>query len=85
MHAAEPGRPPVEPSSGELTSADPANPDQAAVQGQLTGSPWHGIPTANLISGGLLTVALPFLAWWLVRLIAASRRAQSEDFLDGIF
>jgi hypothetical protein len=76
---------PINPDQTVIMVFNPANPDQAAVQGQIEGSPWHGIPTANLISGGLLTAALPFLIWGLVRVRAAGRRAQSEDFLDGIF
>ena len=33
---------------------------------QIIGSVWHGAPTANLISGGLFTLALPPLLWLLV-------------------
>ncbi len=76
---------PINPHQAVTVVYNPANLDQAAVRGQITGSPWHGIPTANLISSGLLTVALPFLVWRLVRFIAAGRRSRSEDFLDGIF
>jgi hypothetical protein len=44
----------------------PSNPQVAAAAQQLSGSVWHGAPTANLISGGLLTLALPPLLWFLV-------------------
>jgi hypothetical protein len=32
---------------------DPADPQTAAVRGQVTRSPWHGAPTGNVIAGGL--------------------------------
>jgi Protein of unknown function (DUF3592) len=76
---------PADPGQTITVVYNPLNPQQAAVRAQIEGSPWHGIPTANLISGGLLTLALPFLTWAVVRRIAAGRRAKSEDFLDGIF
>lgn len=44
----------------------PSHPDVAAASQQITGSVWHGAPTANLISGGLFTLALPPLIWLLV-------------------
>jgi hypothetical protein len=45
----------------------PSDPDEAAVAGQLDGSPWRGAVTGNLISGALLTVALVSLTWWAIR------------------
>jgi hypothetical protein len=44
----------------------PSDPQTAAAAQQLAGSVWHGAPTANLISGGLLTLALPPSLWLLV-------------------
>jgi hypothetical protein len=52
----------------------PSNPGEAAVAGQLDGSPWRGAPTGNLISGGLLTVSLGPLIWFTIRRIRKSSR-----------
>jgi hypothetical protein len=51
----------------------PSHPATAAVAGQLASSPWRGAPTANLITGAILTVALFPLTW------AAVRRSRSAD------
>ena len=64
---------------------DPAEPDRAAVAGQLRGSPWGGAPLGNLISGTLLTLALPVLAWRTARRIRDRRRATREGLLEGIW
>lgn len=46
---------------------DPADPAAAAVSAQLpSGSVWAGAPAGNLVSGALLTAALPLLVWRLV-------------------
>jgi hypothetical protein len=44
----------------------PSDPLVAAAEQQLTGSVWHGAPTANLIVGGLFTLALPPVVFFLV-------------------
>jgi hypothetical protein len=51
-----------------------ADPDTAAAERQIAGSVWHGAPTGNLVSAALLTLALPFLLWRLVRRISRRRR-----------
>jgi hypothetical protein len=39
----------------------------------------------NLISGALLTLALPVLAWRTVRRLRDQRRAAREDLIEGIW
>ncbi len=56
----------------------------AAAEQQITGSIWHGAPTANLISGGLPTLALPALAWLLVLRIRRRRWRQAREFVDDL-
>jgi hypothetical protein len=60
---------------------NPANPDQAAVLGQITGSPWGGAPITNVIVGGILTLTLPFLVWALVARITQLRRRRLSGLL----
>jgi hypothetical protein len=60
---------------------NPANPDQAAVLGQITGSPWGGAPITNVIVGGILTLTLPFLVWALVARITWLRRRRLSDLM----
>jgi hypothetical protein len=61
----------------------PFDPQVAAAKQQITGSVWHGAPTANLITGGLFTLALPPLSWLLVlrvrRLRSRRVKAMVED------
>ena len=64
---------------------DPARPATAAAAGQLSGSPWHGAPTGNVISGALLAVTLVPLTWLTVRRIQSLRREQREGFFEGLF
>jgi len=64
---------------------DPARPGRAAVAGQLRGSPWGGAPLGNLISGALLTLALPVLTRGTARRIRDRRRATREGLLEGIW
>jgi hypothetical protein len=65
----------------------PGDPLTAAARQQIAGSVWHGAPTANLISGSLLTVALPALIFYLVIRIRRERRARNatviEDFINA--
>lgn len=63
---------------------DPAQPTTAAVSGQISGSPWHGTPTGNVISGALLTVALVPLTWAAVRRIRAARHQAREGLFEGL-
>lgn len=53
---------PVNPDRIITVIYNPRRPDQAAAAGQLAGSAWQGIPTANLISSSLLTLVLLVLA-----------------------
>lgn len=62
---------------------DPADPRTAAVAGQISGSPWHGAPTGNVVSGAVLTVALVPLTWLTVRRIRAKRRESRDGFFDA--
>jgi hypothetical protein len=60
------------------------DPDVAAVAGQVSGSPWQGAPTANVISGAILTALLPVLIWLTVRRLRAARQATREEFVEGL-
>ena len=63
---------------------DPADPTTAAVQGQITGSVWHGAPTGNIIAGGLALLAEVPLVWVFVVRVTAARRKASNDFVKGL-
>jgi hypothetical protein len=60
------------------------SPRSRGAEQQITGSVWHGAPTANLISGGLLTLALPPLIWLLVLRVCRRRWRQAKEFVDGL-
>jgi len=62
----------------------PTDFDVAAAEQQITGSVWHGAPTANLISGGLFTLALPPLAWLLVLRVRRRRWRRAKVFVDDL-
>jgi hypothetical protein len=62
----------------------PADPDTAAAEQQLAGSVWHGAPTANLISGGLLTLALPPVLWLLVLRVRRRRWLRAKELVDDL-
>jgi hypothetical protein len=62
----------------------PNDPGVAAAEQQITGSVWHGAPTANLISGGLFTLALPPLLWFLVLLARRRRSRRARQFVDDL-
>jgi hypothetical protein len=62
----------------------PSDPDTAAARQQITGSVWHGAPTANLISGGLLTLALPPVLWGLVLLNRRRRWRRARELVDDL-
>jgi hypothetical protein len=60
----------------------PDNPSTAAARQQITGSVWHGAPTANLIVGLLFTLTLPALIFYLVVRIRRQRRARNVTVID---
>jgi hypothetical protein len=85
------GRPlPLDPDDPLSTSKPetivylPSDPDTAAARQQITGSVWHGAPTANLISGGLLTLALPPVLWGLVLLNRRRRWRRAKNLVDDL-
>jgi hypothetical protein len=61
-----------------------SDPDVAAAEQQVAGSVWHGAPTANLISGGLFTLALPPLIWLLVLRVRRRRWRRAKEFVDDL-
>jgi hypothetical protein len=85
------GRPLALDASDPLDTEEPetvvylmSDPDVAAAEQQITGSVWHGAPTANLISGGLFTLALPPLAWFLVLRVRRLRWRRAKEFVDDL-
>jgi hypothetical protein len=85
------GRPLALDASDPLDTEEPetvvylaSDPDVAAAEQQITGSVGHGAPTANLISGGLFTLALPPLIWLLVLRVRRRRWRQAKEFVDGL-
>jgi hypothetical protein len=62
----------------------PNDPEVAAAEQQITGSVWHGAPTANLISGGLFTLALPPLVWLLVLRVRRRRWWRGKAFVEDL-
>jgi hypothetical protein len=62
----------------------PNRPEVAAAEQQITGSVWHGAPTANLISGGLFTLALPPLVWLLVLRVRRRRWRRGKAFVEDL-
>ncbi|HUN38046.1 MAG TPA: DUF3592 domain-containing protein [Trebonia sp.] len=72
--------------TGQLVTIyyDPADPVKAAVEGQITGSVWHGAPTGNVISGALAIAIEPALIWLFYRRVTAKRRKAARDFAEGL-
>jgi hypothetical protein len=72
--------------TGDLVTIvyDPSDPQTAAVEGQITGSVWHGAPTGNIIGGCLAIVAEPFLIWIFIRRVTARRRKAARDFAENL-
>jgi hypothetical protein len=56
----------------------------AAARQQITGSVWHGAPTANMISAPLLTLALPVAVWRFVARVRRLRRRRDGILLDDL-
>lgn len=85
------GRPlPLDPGNPGATSVpltvvyDPHDPGTAAALRQITGSVWHGAPTANVISGTLFTLALPPLTWLVLLRIRRRTRSRGADLFNDI-
>jgi hypothetical protein len=70
-----------EPETVVYLRSDPA---VAAAEQQITGSAWHGAPTANLISGGLFTLTLPPLIWLLVLRVRRRRWRRAKQFVNDL-
>ncbi len=62
----------------------PSDPQVAAASQQIAGSVWHGAPTANLITGGLFTLALPALLWLLVLRLRRLRWRRAKEMVEGL-
>jgi hypothetical protein len=62
----------------------PDNPQVAAARQQIAGSVWHGAPTANLISGGIFTLALPPLFLYLVLRARRLRWRRAKDLVEDL-
>jgi hypothetical protein len=75
---------PVNTDDPETVVFLPSDPDVAAAEQQVTGSVWHGAPTANLISGGLFTLALPPLLLFLVLRVRRRRWRRAKQFVDDL-
>ena len=75
---------PLDTSVPETVVYLPDDPSVAATQEQIAGSVWHGAPTANLISGGLLTLALPPFALFLVLRIRRLRFQRAKGFVEDL-
>lgn len=75
---------PIDTSIPETVVYLPSDPGVAAAEQQITGSVWHGAPTANLISGGVFTLALPPLLWFLVLRVRRRRWRRAKEFVDDL-
>jgi hypothetical protein len=75
---------PIDTDEPETVVYLPNDPDTAAAKQQLAGSVWRGAPTANLISGGLLTLALPPLIWLLVVRVGRRRWRRAKEFVNDL-
>jgi hypothetical protein len=62
----------------------PLNFSTAAASQQITGSVWHGAPTANMISASLLTLALPVAVRGFVARVRRLRRRRDGILLDDL-
>ena len=75
---------PVNPAVSVPIVYDQADPQTAAVWGQITGSVWHGAPTGNVIGGSLGILSDPLLIWLLVRRFTAARRKAARELTAGL-
>jgi hypothetical protein len=66
----------------ETVVYDRGDPDTAAALQQITGSVWHGAPTANVIVGIIFTLALPLLAWCVVVRVRRRKWLRHADLFD---
>jgi hypothetical protein len=74
---------PLDTSVAVTVVYDPNDTSKAATVQQITGSVWHGAPTANEIVGGLLTAALPLAL--LAAIFRVNRRRQrGANMLDNL-
>ena len=64
---------------------DRGDPGTAAAQQQVTGSVWHGAPTANVVVGTIFTLLLPPLLWCLVIRIRRRKWMRAADMMDDFF
>jgi hypothetical protein len=62
----------------------PSDPRVAAARRQIAGSVWHGAPAANLITGGLFTLALPPLLWLLGLRFRRLRRRRANGMIEDL-
>lgn len=62
----------------------PSDPQVAAAKQQITGSVWHGAPTANVISGAIFTLALPPLFLYLVLRLRRLRWRRAKNLVEDL-
>jgi len=62
----------------------PSDPQVAAAGQQISGSVWHGAPTANLITGGLFTLVLPPVLWLLVLRARRLRWRRAKGMVEDL-
>jgi hypothetical protein len=75
---------PMRPEVPVTVVYDQGDPSTAAVQGQITGSVWHGAPTGNIIAGGLALLAEVPLVWVFIFRVTVLRRKARSDFVKGL-
>jgi len=75
---------PIDTSVPETVVYLPDDPSVVAAKQQITGSVWHGAPTANLISGGILTLALPPYVLYLVLRIRRLRFQRAKGLVEDL-
>jgi hypothetical protein len=73
---------PIDTNEPETVVYLPPDPGVAAARQQIKGSVWRGAPTANLISGGLLTLVLLPLLWLLVLRVRRLRWRLTEELVE---
>jgi hypothetical protein len=61
---------------------DRSDPNTAAALRQITGSVWHGAPTANVIVGIIFTLALPLLSWHVVVRLRRRKWLRNAEIFD---